>query len=128
MDNTTATQGKDPRVTSAIHHWAPRFVSNGVPLTDFQEVTAGLVRWEDWCSEWCARAAIHEEIGRRALADGCKLSAGEHLTRAAVCYHFSKFVFVIDPKQMRAAHMQAVKCRKLALDRKSTRLNSSHRL
>ena len=84
----------DTRVQSAIAYWAPRFVSNGVPLTDFQEVTAGLERWEDWCRAWSARAAIHEALGRKALADGCKLSAGEHLTRAAVCYHFSKFVFL----------------------------------
>jgi len=39
---------KDPRVQSAIAHWGPRFVSNGVLLTDFQEVTASLERWEDW--------------------------------------------------------------------------------
>ena len=105
----------DARVQSAIHHWAPRFVSNGVPLTDFQEVTAGLERWEDWCSAWCARAAQHEAAGRTALAGGFRLSAGQHLTTAAVCYHFAKFVFVLDPEQMRAAHMKAVECRKLAL-------------
>ena len=34
---------KDSRVTSAISHWAPRFVSNGVLLADFEEVT-GLAR------------------------------------------------------------------------------------
>jgi len=105
----------DARVQSAIHHWAPRFVSNGVPLTDFQEVTAGVERWEDWCSAWCARAAQHEAMGCKALAEGFKLSAAQHLTTAAVCYHFSKFVFVLDPEQMRAAHMKAVECRKLAL-------------
>jgi len=86
-----------------------------VPLTDFQEVTAGIERWEDWCRAWCARAAQHEAIGRRALADGFGLSAAQHLTTAAVCYHFSKFVFVLDPAQMRAAHLKAVECRKLAL-------------
>ena len=112
MDNTTRT--RDSRIVSAIEHWAPRFVSNGVPLTDFQEVTASLARWEDWCSAWCARASVHEAIGHKALADGCRLSAGQHLTTAAVCYHFSKFVFVVDPAQMRAAHMKAVECRKLA--------------
>jgi dienelactone hydrolase len=105
----------DPRVSSAIAHWAPRFVSNGVPLTDFQEVTAGVERWEDWCRAWCARAAQHEDIGRKALCDGFRLSAAQHLTTAAVCYHFSKFVFVLDLEQMRAAHMKAVECRKLAL-------------
>ncbi|MEK7875518.1 MAG: alpha/beta fold hydrolase, partial [Pseudomonadota bacterium] len=105
----------DARVQSAIHHWAPRFVANGVPLTDFQEVTAGLDHWEDWCSAWCTRAAQHEAIGRKALAEGFNLSAAQHLTTAAVCYHFSKFVFVLDPEQMRAAQMKAVECRKLAL-------------
>ena len=105
----------DARVQSAIRHWAPRFVANGVPLTVFQEVTAGLERWEDWCSAWCARAAQHETTGRKALAEGFKLSAAQHLTTAAVCYHFSKFVFVLDPAQMRAAHLKAVECRKLAL-------------
>ena len=106
---------KDPRVEAAISHWAPRFVINGVPLTDFQEVTAGIERWEDWCSAWSARAKIHEELGDRALADGFKLSAGEHWTRAAVCYHFGKFLFVNDMAQLRAAHMKAVECRNRAL-------------
>jgi dipeptidyl aminopeptidase/acylaminoacyl peptidase len=106
---------KDSRVESAIAHWAPRFVSNGVALTDFEEVTAGVERWEDWCRAWSARAALHEEIGRKSLAEGYRLSAGEHLTRAAVCYHFSKFVFVVDYEQMKAAHRKAVECRNLAL-------------
>lgn len=111
----TATKHKDPRVDAAISHWAPRFVINGVPLTDFQEVTASVGRWEDWCSAWSARAAIHEELGKLALADGCKLSAGEHYTRAAVCYHFGKFLFVNDMAQMKRAHMKSVECRNQAL-------------
>jgi dienelactone hydrolase len=106
---------KDPRVEAAIAHWAPRFVANGVPLTDFQEVTAGLERWEDWCSAWCARAAVHEALGAEALAAGYALSAGEHFTRAAVCYHFGKFLFVNDFAQMKAAHLKAIECRNLAL-------------
>ena len=105
----------DALVQSAIHHWAPRFVANGVPLTDFEEVTARLERWDQWCAAWSDCAALHEGIGRSALADGFNLSAAQHLTTAAVCYHFAKFVFVIDVAQMRAAHMKAVECRKFAL-------------
>jgi len=105
----------DALVQSAISHWAPRFVSNGVPLTDFEEVTRGLERWEEWCGAWSARAAIHEELGRKTLAQGFCLSAGEHLTRAGACYHFAKFVFVVDYEQMKAAHARAVECRNLAL-------------
>lgn len=106
---------KDPRVEAALGHWAPRFVANGVPLTDFQEVTAGIERWEEWCDAWSARAAIHEAMGRAALAEGYGLSAGEHLTTAGVCYHFAKFLFVNDPEAMHNTHMKAVACRRDAL-------------
>ena len=110
-----AAARKDPRVEAAIAHWGPRFVANGVPLTDFQEVTAGIDRWEDWCAAWSARAVIHEDLGMKALGEGFTLSAGEHLTRAAVCYHFGKFLFVNDLEQMKKAHLKAVACRNRAL-------------
>ncbi len=106
---------KDARVSSAISHWAPRFVSNGVLLADFEEVTASLERWEDWCAAWSRRAAVHEELGRDSLKNGFRLTAGEHLVRAAIYYHFAKFVFVQDPTQMRAAHAKAVECYGAAL-------------
>jgi 2,6-dihydroxypseudooxynicotine hydrolase len=97
-------------VASAIAHWAPRFVSNGVILADFEEVTAAVERWEDWCAAWSTRAKVHEDLGQEALSQGCRLTAGEHLVRAAMYYHFAKFVFVQDPAQMRAAHEKAVRC------------------
>jgi 2,6-dihydroxypseudooxynicotine hydrolase len=107
--------GQDERVASAIAHWGPRFVANGISLTDFEEVTASLASWNDWCRAWSARAALHEALGREALARGKLLTAGEHLQRAGVYYHFAKFLFVHDIAQMRAAHRQAVACRSLAL-------------
>jgi len=112
MDTATA---KDKRIEIAIRNWAPRFVSSGVPLTDFQEVTAGITHWDEWCAAWAKRAAIHEELARKALSDGFRLSAGEHFTRAALCYHFGKFMFVHKHDEMRAAHMKVVECRNLAL-------------
>jgi 2,6-dihydroxypseudooxynicotine hydrolase len=105
----------DPRVTSAISHWAPRFVANGVVLTDFEEVTAAIGSWDDWCAAWSERAGVHEALGREALAKKKFLTAGEHLQRAGVYYHFAKFLFVQDLAQMKAAHMRAVECRTLAL-------------
>ena len=105
----------DARVEAAISHWAPRFVANGVPLADFQEVTASVLRWEDWCDAWSARAAIHRELGNKALAGGYNYSAAQHFTRAAVCYHFGKFLFVNDMAQLREAHRLAVECRNKAL-------------
>jgi pimeloyl-ACP methyl ester carboxylesterase len=105
----------DPLVDAAIAHWGARFVANGVTLTDFEEVTGALARWDDWCAAWSARAAQHEAIGRAALARGHGLTAGEALQRAGVYYHFAAFLFVQDMPQMQAAHMKAVACRQAAL-------------
>jgi dipeptidyl aminopeptidase/acylaminoacyl peptidase len=97
-------------VASAIAHWKPRFVANGVIPSDFDAITEGLDRWEDWCVAWSAMGATHEALGRDALADGRTRSAGAHLARAAVYFHFAKFVFVHDLSQMGAAHLRAVTC------------------
>lgn len=110
-----ATAGRDKRVEIAIHNWAPRFVSAGVPLVDFEEVTAGVLRWDDWCAAWSRRGADHEALGREALAQGYGLSAAGHYTRAALCYHFGKFMFVHNLDEMRRAHERVVECRNIAL-------------
>ena len=59
MTNATA-DAKDKRVEIAIHNWAPRFVSAGVPLADFNEVTGAITEWDDWCAVWSERASIHD--------------------------------------------------------------------
>ncbi|WP_218618044.1 alpha/beta hydrolase family protein [Cryptosporangium aurantiacum] len=97
---------------SAIAHWGPRFVANGVTAPDFARITDGLTRWDDWCAAWSAVAAEHEALGRSALS---ARSAGEHFARAAVYYHFAKFVFTDDPAQAREAHRHAVECLNTAL-------------
>ena len=37
----------DSKMTAALGHWAPRLVANGIPLTDFQELTAKIESWDD---------------------------------------------------------------------------------
>ncbi len=100
----------DDRVAAAISHWAPRFTANGVTAPDFERITAGVGEWARWCAAWSAAAAGHEKLGRDALASGHELSAGAHLSRASVYYHFAKFLFVDDMDQLRAAHRAAVRC------------------
>ena len=100
----------DSLVASAVSHWGPRFTVNGVTAADFDRVTSGIPRWDDWCAAWVAAGAEHEALGRAALAEGRTRSAGEHLAQAAVYHHFAKFVFVCDLDQMRAAHARAVAC------------------
>jgi 2,6-dihydroxypseudooxynicotine hydrolase len=110
-----AGEASDARIATAVSHWAPRFVANGVPLGDFQAVSDSIRSWDEWCGAWSQRGAAHEALGRDALAQGFAFSAGEHYTRAALCYHFAKFLFVHRPDEMRAAHEKAIACRSAAL-------------
>jgi dipeptidyl aminopeptidase/acylaminoacyl peptidase len=105
----------DENVAAAIAHWAPRFTTNGVTVSDFERITGGLTSWSDWCAAWSSVASEHESLGDAATAQHRYLSAGGHLAQAAVYYHFAKFVFVEDRVQMRAAHLQAVDCLDRAL-------------
>lgn len=115
QDKAQDSSDIDPRISSAAAHWSHRFVTNGIPLADFQDVTGAITRWEDWCAAWVARGDVHRAMGDTALAEGHRLSAGQHLTTAAVCYHFAKFLFVHDMPQMRAAHDKAIAARQDAL-------------
>ena len=105
----------DPRLKAAIAHWGPRFVANGVVLTDFEEVTSSIAFYDEWCGAWSRRAAHHEQLGREALAKKRLLTAGECLQRAGVYYHFASFLFVHDQTQMKAAHKKQIECRQAAL-------------
>ena len=106
---------RDAKIEEVTGRWAPRFVSNGVSLTDYQEVTGTLEHWDDWCKAWSARASMHETMGRDALEAGNTISAAHHLETAGVLYHFAKFVFVEHMDQLQTAHKKAVECRNLVL-------------
>jgi 2,6-dihydroxypseudooxynicotine hydrolase len=100
----------DERLASAISHWAPRFTTNGVTVSDLERIRSQVDSWDDWCRVWSAVAAEHEELGRVALAENRRRSAGAHLAQAAVYFHFAKFLFVNDMAQLRQAHTAAVRC------------------
>src|SRR5436190_22228750 len=68
----------------------------GVDYNDFVRTTTRIERWEEWLPEWGATAELHMELAREAEDRGIPLSAGEAYVRAAVCFHFSKFVWVVD--------------------------------
>jgi 2,6-dihydroxypseudooxynicotine hydrolase len=101
-------QRADERTAAAVAHWTPRFVSNGIPLHDFTLTTGKVRAWADWCARWVEQGEIHEELADQALASGHGLTAGEHLRRAALCYHFGSFLFVEYPEEMSAAHRRSV--------------------
>jgi dipeptidyl aminopeptidase/acylaminoacyl peptidase len=98
----------DARVQAAVEHWGPRFIQAGVDTNDFARTTARVERWEDWLGAWCSTASEHEALAREAEAAGRTVTAGEAWLRAAVCFHFGKFVWVVDEVRSRAAADRAV--------------------
>ena len=91
----------DARVQAAIDNWAPRFTTNGVDPNDFRATTARIDRWEEWLDAWSDTAAVHEALGEEAREQGHARTAGEAFVRAAVCFHFAKFVWVLDAERNR---------------------------
>jgi 2,6-dihydroxypseudooxynicotine hydrolase len=107
----------DEQVRSAIANWGPRFTAQGVDPNDFARVTGGLERWEDWLDAWCANGDAHAALAADAAGRGWDRTAGEAWIRAALSYHFGKFVWMLDM----ARH-------DLAADRAVAAMASAHRL
>jgi dienelactone hydrolase len=97
----------DPRVQAAIDNWAPRFVSQGVDFNDFRRTTSALERWEDWLGAWVETGELHQRLAEEAEAAGAVLTAGEAWVRAALCFHFAKFVWLVDLDRYREATERA---------------------
>jgi 2,6-dihydroxypseudooxynicotine hydrolase len=106
----------DERVEAASRHWASRFIANGVDYNDFVRTTAGIDRWADWLPAWTATAQLHAGLAERRLAGGHRRSAGEAYLSAAVAYHFSKFVWVLDPELHDRNTEAAIRCLYSALE------------
>jgi dipeptidyl aminopeptidase/acylaminoacyl peptidase len=100
----------DERVQAAIANWAARFVAQGVDYNDFVRTTAQIERWDDWLEAWCATAHTHAALGVGAEVHRRIRTAGEAYVRAALCYHFAKFVWLLDMEKHRAAAQRATEC------------------
>jgi dipeptidyl aminopeptidase/acylaminoacyl peptidase len=100
----------DPRVAGAAAHWGYRFTANGTDYADFTATLARIGRWADWCREWGVTAAHYEQLAEAAEDEGRPQTATGAWQRAALAWHWGKFVFVDDPVQQRAAHERAVAC------------------
>jgi 2,6-dihydroxypseudooxynicotine hydrolase len=98
----------DARVQAAIDNWGSRFIANGIDYNDFRRVTSSLERWEDWLDAWVATGDEHRAQADEARAAGHDLTAGEAYVRAAVAFHFAKFVWVLDPDRNHDATEQAI--------------------
>jgi dipeptidyl aminopeptidase/acylaminoacyl peptidase len=100
----------DERVAAAAAHWAARFTANGTDYGDFTATMSRITRWDDWCREWGSTALRYEQLAESAEDAGHRQTAAGAWRRAALAWHWGKFVFVDHPDEQRAAHDRAVAC------------------
>ena len=98
----------DERIEAAIAHWAPRFTTQGVDMNDFRATTQGLEEWSEWLPAWAALGDRHTELALEAEAEGRTRSAGEAWVRAALAFHFAKFVWMVDMAEHDRAEQRAI--------------------
>ena len=97
----------DERVQAAIDNWAPRMVTQGIDYNDFVRTTARIERWEEWLDAWSETGELHLRLAREAEDAGRKRTAGEAFVRAALCFHFAKYVWVVQPERNRETTIRA---------------------
>ena len=93
----------DARVQAAIDNWAPRMLSQGIDYNDFLRTNSKIERWEEWLGAWSENAELHLRHAKEAEEEGRLLTAGEAYVRAALSFHFAKYVWVLDGDRNREA-------------------------
>jgi 2,6-dihydroxypseudooxynicotine hydrolase len=96
----------DERVEAARAHWAFRFTANGTDYADVDATLRRITSWDDWTSQWAVTAQRYEDIATQADREQRQVTASEAWRRAALCWHWAKFVL---PGE-RAAHDRTVDC------------------
>src|SRR5436190_1318250 len=102
--------GADPLVDLIFSHFTPRYVATGVDPNDLARLASRIERWDDWCREWSAEAARHEQLAEQARARGRQVTATEASLRAAIYYHYAKHLFADRPEEYRPAHERMLAC------------------
>jgi dipeptidyl aminopeptidase/acylaminoacyl peptidase len=98
----------DERVALALASWGPRFVVRGVDYGDVLRLSRRIQEWDDWLPAWSEVADEHASLARDWAAAGCARSAGEAWNRAALGYHFGRFLSVRDRDAYHACSQRAV--------------------
>ena len=70
--------------------------------------TAQIDNWVEWLDAWCALGDMHTALAKDAEAKGLRLTAGEAHVRAALSYHFAKFVWLEDLAKYRSASDKSI--------------------
>ena len=86
-------------LSEIVEHRLPRLLVAGVDYNDVRLVLSRVETLRDWCPQWKRLAAVHQELGETALAEGHTVTAADALRRASLYYHVAQFVFFDDAEE-----------------------------
>ena len=96
------------KVEAVVENWFPRFLANGIDYFDVRRMLEEIDGWDDWAPVWSAAAERYAVLGQAALKAGHRVTAAEHLRRAALTLQFGQFVLTDQPELRRQLqHRQA---------------------
>ena len=78
-----------------------RMLADGLILQDIRAAREEVAEWGDWPDFWLDRAAQHERSAERSLADGHRLTAGQHYVRASLSAHYGQFMLFAPYEQLK---------------------------
>ena len=107
----------DAAVETALAHWGPRLIQNGVDYNDMLATIARIDTWDRWLPEWSRTADEQAGFAREADEAGHRLTAGQAWRRASINRHFGKFVWMVDLDLAREATLRSVGETRTALAR-----------
>lgn len=65
--------------------------------------------WDEWPDRWVETGERYETLGDEALKRGRDVTAGSHLRRAALTYHFAQFTLTQDLGKREAIHRRSAR-------------------
>lgn len=87
------------KVETVVSNWFPRFLANGLDYFDVVRTLEQVDDWDSWDTAWTRTAEEYEALGEQALSAGHRVTAAEHLRRAALTLQFAQFVLTDRPER-----------------------------
>lgn len=110
MTDATATGIRDPRVQTVLDNGTPRFIAQGVDPNELPYIARGVLAWTDWAPAWSAAAEGHAAHATAAASAAHQITAREAFTRAALYFHFGKFLLVQEPETAARLNQRLLAC------------------
>jgi 2,6-dihydroxypseudooxynicotine hydrolase len=104
MEDDIERSSEEGRVAAVVDNWFPRFLANDLDYLDVRRTIERISEWDDWPDRWVEAGERYETLGDEALKQGHERTAGSHLRRAALTYHFAQFTLTQDLDKRERIH------------------------